>query len=379
MPTYAGAQVTSRPTDVGAIVRLLVLVVVAVCLVVLDSQGGWLSQLRARANVLVQPVWALVGLPSQVMGSVGERMSSQASLVEQNQRLRAELLVANARLARLRAAAVDNTRLRERLGVAERNGLDVQLVPILDVDLDPVRQRLVLAAGSRHGVHVGQAVIDAGGLVGQVIEVTAVQSVVLLLTDPDHAIPVTVARNGVRLIAYGRGARLELRDIPLSAEVEVGDEIVTSALGGRFPPGFPVGKVTTLRPDDSHAFLIGELTPAAKLDRGQDVLLLRSLPMLPEGQTALDLSVQSESDAPTTAGQEPVVPHLRPRDPAVPAATPSASTAAPAPTDPVSDAPATTPAVPAPAESMQAQPQPSPAAVDPAAAATGERPAGEQP
>lgn len=372
---------TSRPTDVGAIVRLLVLVVVAVCLVVLDSQGGWLSQLRARANVLVQPVWALVGLPSQVMGSVGERMSSQASLVEQNQRLRAELLVANARLARLRAAAVDNTRLRERLGVAERNGLDVQLVPILDVDLDPVRQRLVLAAGSRHGVHVGQAVIDAGGLVGQVIEVTAMQSVVLLLTDPDHAIPVTVARNGVRLIAYGRGARLELRDIPLSAEVEVGDEIVTSALGGRFPPGFPVGKVTTLRPDDSHAFLIGELTPAAKLDRGQDVLLLRSLPMLPEGQTALDLSVQSESDAPTTAGQEPVVPHLRPRDPAVPAATPSASTAAPAPTDPVSDAPATTPAVPAPAESMQAQPQPqpSPAAVDPAAAATGERPAGEQP
>lgn len=374
---------TSRPTDVGAIVRLLVLVVVAVCLVVLDSQGGWLSQLRARANVLVQPVWALVGLPSQVMGSVGERMSSQASLVEQNQRLRAELLVANARLARLRAAAVDNTRLRERLGVAERNGLDVQLVPILDVDLDPVRQRLVLAAGSRHGVHVGQAVIDAGGLVGQVIEVTAMQSVVLLLTDPDHAIPVTVARNGVRLIAYGRGARLELRDIPLSAEVEVGDEIVTSALGGRFPPGFPVGKVTTLRPDDSHAFLIGELTPAAKLDRGQDVLLLRSLPMLPEGQTSLDLSVQPESDAPAAAGQEPVVPHLRPRDPAVPPAAPTASaaTAVPSSPDPAGAMPATIPAAPAPApaESMQAQPQPSPPTLDPAAATAGERPAGEQP
>jgi rod shape-determining protein MreC len=97
--------------------------------------------------------------------------------------------------------------------VAERSGLDVQLAPILDIDLDPVKQRLVLDAGSREGVHVGQAVIDAGGLMGQVISVTGGTSTVLLLTDPDHAVPVTVARNGVRLIVYGRGDTLELRDI----------------------------------------------------------------------------------------------------------------------------------------------------------------------
>ena len=138
-----------------------------------------------------------------------------------------------------------------------------------------MRQRLVLAAGTRDGVHVGQAVIDAGGLMGQVISVTGGTSTVLLLTDPDHAVPVTVARNGVRLIVYGRGDTLELRDIPLSAGVEVGDEIVTSGLGGRFPAGFPVGTITGLRPDDTHAFLVGELKPAAQLDRGRDVLLLR--------------------------------------------------------------------------------------------------------
>jgi len=108
-----------------------------------------------------------------------------------------------------------------------------------------------------------------------VIEVTPLHSTVLLLTDPDHAVPVTVARNGVRLIVYGRGDTLELRDVPLSAGVEVGDEIVTSGLGGRFPAGFPVGTVATLRPDDTHAFLVGNLKPAAKLDRGRDVLLLR--------------------------------------------------------------------------------------------------------
>jgi rod shape-determining protein MreC len=141
-----------------------------------------------------------------------------------------------------------------------------------------VRQRLVLDAGSRDGVHVGQAVIDAGGLMGQIIETTPSHATVLLLTDPDHAVPVVVARNGVRLIVYGRGDHLELSDVPLNTDVKQGDVIVSSGLGGRFPAGFPVGTVTGLRADDSRAFLVGELKPAAQLDRGRDVLLLRSAP-----------------------------------------------------------------------------------------------------
>jgi len=254
----------------------------AITLIVLDDQGGWMSRLRAQANVLVQPVWALAGVPGRVGASVKDNAASHNQLVSENRELRNQLLIANARLTRLQTAALDNAQLRELLNVAERNGLDVQLAPILDIDLDPVKQRLVLDSGSRAGVHVGQAVIDAGGLMGQVIAVTPAHSTVLLLTDPDHAVPVAVARNGVRLIVYGRGDRLELRDIPLSAGVEVGDEIVTSGLGGRFPAGFPVGKILKLRPDDTHAFLVGELEPAAKLDRGRNVLLLRSVPALPQ-------------------------------------------------------------------------------------------------
>ena len=102
---------------------------------------------------------------------------------------------------------------------------------------------------------------------------------VLLLTDLDHAVPVIVARNGVRLVVYGSGHpdRLTLRSVPLSADVEVGDVLVTSGLGGRFPPGFPVGTIAELAPDDSRAFLTGRLTPAAQVDRGRDVLLLRDV------------------------------------------------------------------------------------------------------
>jgi len=245
----------------------------AIILIVLDDQAGWLARVRAQADALVQPVWALAGLPGKLSNQVRDNAASHGQLVAETRELRNQLLLANARLTRLQTAALDNAQLRELLNVAERSGLDVQLAPILDIDLDPVKQRLVLDAGSRDGVHVGQAVIDAGGLMGQVISTTGGTSTVLLLTDPDHAVPVT--RNGVRLIVYGRGDTLQLRDIPLSAGVEVGDEIVTSGLGGRFPPGFPVGTITALRPDDTHAFLVGEMKPAAQLDRGRDVLLLR--------------------------------------------------------------------------------------------------------
>ena len=283
MPSYAGPPVAIRPGEVASTLRLLAYLALTITLIFLDHRGGWLSQVRAQADMVTQPLWWLAGLP----GRLGTRMQDDAvtrgRLVEENRQLRNQLLVANARLTRLQTAAIDNTQLRALLGVKTGRGLDVQLAPILNIDLDPTRQRLVLDAGSRDGVRIGQAVIDAGGLMGQIIQTTPSHSIALLLTDPDHAVPVVVARNGVRLIAYGRGRsdRLELSDVPLNSGVEVGDTIVTSGLGGHFPAGFPVGTIVALRPDDSHAFLIGDLKPAAQLDRGRDVLLLRSAPAVP--------------------------------------------------------------------------------------------------
>ncbi len=354
MPPYAGPPVASRQGDASSTLRLLAYLALAITLIVLDDQGGWMARLRAQANVLVQPIWALAGVPGRVGASVKDNAASHNQLVAENRELRNQLLVANARLTRLQTAALDNAQLRELLNVAERNGLDVQLAPILDIDLDPVRQRLVLDSGSRAGVHVGQAVIDAGGLMGQVIAVTPAHSTVLLLTDPDHAVPVAVARNGVRLIVYGRGDRLELRDIPLSAGVEVGDEIVTSGLGGRFPAGFPVGKIIKLRPDDTHAFLVGELEPAAKLDRGRNVLLLRSVPPLPQLPDA-----SSEPDS--VAASAPVAPANRM---GIKAAVVPATAGETQPAGPVTEAAAAAPAaVPATPPTASAAPTPAPAAV----------------
>ncbi|KRA53732.1 rod shape-determining protein MreC [Pseudoxanthomonas sp. Root65] len=283
MPSYAGPPVASRPGEVASTLRLLGYLALTIALVVMDHRGGWLSQLRSQVNVVAQPLWWVAGLPGRVTTRVQDDAATRTGLIEENGRLRNDLLVANARLARLRTAATDNAQLRALLGVKTSRGLDVQLAPILDIDLAPGRQRLVLDAGSRAGAMVGQSVIDAGGLMGQIIDTTPAHATVLLLTDPDHAVPVVVARNGVRLIVYGRGRSdlLELADVPLNSGIEVGDVLVTSGLGGRFPAGFPVGTISALRPDDSHAFLVGDVTPAARLDRGRHVLLLKSAPPQP--------------------------------------------------------------------------------------------------
>lgn len=278
MPSYAGPPVAARPGEVSGTLRLLAYLALAITLLVLDDRGGWLSRIRSQADAATQPLWWLAGLPGQLGNRVQDDAASHARLAQDNRNLRNELMIANARLTRLQTAAADNARLRGLVGMAEGRNLDVQLAPILNIDLDPTRQRLVLDLGTRDNVRMGQAVIDAGGLLGQIVGVTPSHATVLLLTDPDHAVPVMVARNGVRLIVYGRGDHLSLSDVPLNTDVKQDDLLVTSGLGGRFPAGFPVGTVTELRTDDSRAFLVGEVEPAARLDRGRDVLLLRSAP-----------------------------------------------------------------------------------------------------
>jgi rod shape-determining protein MreC len=318
VPAYASPS-AARSGDVVGTLRLLAYLALAIALMALDQRGGWLTRVRAEGQLVVQPLWWLAGLPGRLGQSLHDDARTRGSLSEENVVLRNALLISGARLARLQTAAEENARLRGLLGAARRGGLDVQLAPILDIDLDPTRQRLVLEAGSSDGVRTGQSVIDAGGLLGQIIAVTPTTATVLLLTDPDHAVPVVVARSGVRLIAYGEGRSdlLQLRNVPLSSDIKVGDSIITSGLGGRFPAGFAVGSVIRLAPDDSRAFLVADVRPAAQLDRGRDVLLLR--------QTA-DGPMPAQPPAATTPSKPPAAA-------AVPS-TRAPATAKPAPVQP---------------------------------------------
>lgn len=278
---YAGPSSPARLGDAAGTLRLLGYLAAALVLMVLDHRGGWMHRVRQQAAIFAEPVRAVAGLPGEMAGSTVRNVGTVTQLARRNRQLRRELLFAQARIARMSTLIADNSRLRALLDAAQRGGLDAQLAPILDVDLDPTRQRIVLDAGTGDGVREGQSVVDANGLIGQVTRVGPLQADVLLITDPDHAVPVAIARNGVRLVAYGTGRSdlLALASIPLSSDVKVGDAVVTSGLGGRFPPGFPVGRIIALHPDESRAFLRGDVRPTAQLDRGREVLLLRSAPL----------------------------------------------------------------------------------------------------
>ena len=329
---YPGSTASRLSESAGGTLPLLAYLALAITLMVADQRGGFASQARQKLSVLAEPVWWLAASPGRLAEGAGRLASTHTDLHNENLRLTRELQVSASRLHRLVAVADENQRLRELLGGTRGYRLSAQLVGIIDIDLDPSRQRILLDAGSDEGVVVGQAMIDAGGVLGQVIEVTPRRATALLLTDPDHAIPVQVTRSGLRTIAFGTGRtdQLRLPNIPQSADIRVGDRLVTSGIGGRFPAGFPVGVVQSLHPDDTRLFVVAEARPAARLDRGLEVLL-----------------VSNEVDE-TQAGPDVPPPPPAPTEEAAPADAPGSATPAPtpAPADTGPAAPPTGPAAP---------------------------------
>lgn len=277
---YASSSNARFGEGAAGTLRLLGYLAAALLLMAADHRGGWLTSVRQHAGLLVEPLYWMAAAPARIAHAAREGLASRGALVEENARLREQLLLANARLSRLEAVAQENHRLRELLDGKRGYLLSVQLATILDVDLDPFRHRVVLDVGRRDGVSPGQALIDADGVVGQIVELTGRRSTALLITDPDHAVPVQVVRSGLRLIAYGTGERDRLRvpNIPQSGDIRPGDRLVTSGIGGNYPAGFAVGEVLRVEPDETRLFAVAEVRPAAALDRRGEVLLVWNVP-----------------------------------------------------------------------------------------------------
>lgn len=265
--------------NMAGTLRLVVYLAIASLLMVLDHRGQWLPKVRYGAAIVVEPIYHLAGLPASGLHAARVAFADRKRLTEENKQLRVDLLLANARLNHMAAVSRQNQRLKKLLDTRRQLGMNVQLARVIDIDLGAFSHRLMLNVGTRQGIQVGQAVIDAHGIMGQVIQVLPNTCTAMLITDPDHAIPVTDTRTGMRTVAYGSHAsgQLTLPTIPVSADVRVGDQLVSSGLGGRFPPGFPVATVTHVEPQISGMFLVARAKPAADLDRSDEVLLLRDL------------------------------------------------------------------------------------------------------
>lgn len=277
MPVYSaeGAPLFSEGSS-GSL-RLLAWLAVAAGLMAMDLRTGLLQQVRSTANAAVAPILTVATAPLTAARAIREATVQRAGLVEENADLREQLLFAQARLDRLVIVQEQNNRLRALLDARRKLGLQGQLAELIDVDLDPYRHRILINQGKDHGVFVGEAVIDAQGLVGQVLDVDAERATVILLSDPGHAVPVRVQRTGLRVIAYGSGdpARVELPHVPFSADLKVGDLLVTSGIGGRFPPGLPVASVYEVQTDDSATFAVAQARPLAGIASATELLLVR--------------------------------------------------------------------------------------------------------
>ncbi len=305
--------------------RLILLIILSVVLMVMDHKYHSLETLRGALSVAVYPIQASIELPGTISDWFSESLRTRRSLREENDSLRTKQMMQKVQLQKLAALEAENIRLRELLDSSFKVGEKVLIAELLSVNLDPYKHQVVLNKGELDDVYPGQPLLDAKGIMGQVVHVGPYTSTAMLITDTSHAIPVQVNRNGLRTIAIGTGAinRLDLPYIPNNADIQAGDLLISSGLGGHFPPGYPVAEVSAVRHDPGQTFSSVVATPLAELNRSREILLV-----WPGKTTVLDSATRTPG-AGDLASPEPAAAADSNTDPE-PAATPPASGPTPA-------------------------------------------------
>ncbi|MDZ7644768.1 MAG: rod shape-determining protein MreC [Woeseiaceae bacterium] len=267
-------QRSTRTPALG--VRWLLLAGLSILLMIVDHRQNHLDAVRKAIGATVYPLRVVVDAPVSMWQWLQATTESRNDLLLENSRLHAERLLTHARLQRYAALEAENERLRAMLDATSRVTDRVRVAGIMSVSSNPFRHAIVIDKGHRDDVYDGQALIDADGVVGQVIEAGLLSSQALLISDPDHALPVEVNRNGLRTIAFGTGEydRLDLQYLPNNADIEVGDLLVTSGLGGTFPAGYPVAVVDSVERLPQEPFARVSARPSAALNQVREIMLI---------------------------------------------------------------------------------------------------------
>ena len=256
--------------------RLFLAVIISIAAIVADSRFGVFTHVRVYLSSLVSPLQYMANAPGTLLDTMSTQVQTRADLIEQTKQQEQQLFTLRSRLLKMDHLEHENQRLRELLGSPVHKESRKMVAELLSVDSDPFSHQVLINKGALDGVYNGQPVINDQGVVGQVLHVGSTTSRVLLITDSSHGIPVRVLRNDLRAIASGSGEldKLELRNLPRNTDVQVGDLLVTSGLGGRFPEGYPVATVTRSDYVEGKPFAQIEAKPLVALDRLRYLLLL---------------------------------------------------------------------------------------------------------
>jgi rod shape-determining protein MreC len=280
--------------------RMVVLVVASIALMTVDHRWHSLEFVRGALSSVIYPLQYTIDLPIRLFYWTDERLSSQQTLLEKNREFEVRHLENRVQLQKLDIIEKENDRLRKLLGATPKTTERLLISEIINVDLDPYKQLILLNKGSSSDVYQGQPIIDALGVMGQVIHVGPMSSTAMLITDASHAIPVQINRTGLRAIAYGSGKidQLNLRYLPHNVDIKVGDLLITSGLGETFPANFPVAIISKVERPAGEPFAHIEARPHAQLDKSREVLLVwRNEPEL------IDENTQNTSDDETADPQ----------------------------------------------------------------------------
>ena len=262
----------------AAILQLGFWAALSIAMMTVDHRYHYLNGLRDVLSTAVYPLHYLVRLPTETRGWLNENLAGRGALLEENARLREKQLFLSVQLQKLTVLEAENRRLRSLLESAVNTPERVLIAEMLAVDFDLYRHRILLNRGRQHGVHVGQPVLDPHGVVGQIAQADPFTATAIFITDVSHGLPIEISRTGVRTLALGTGnfQELKLPHIPNNGDVKVGDALITSGLGGRFPRGYRVGTVTKVEFDPGSPFANITAKPFAQLDRIREVMLLEN-------------------------------------------------------------------------------------------------------
>jgi rod shape-determining protein MreC len=258
--------------------RLLLLAGLSILLLVIDHRDNHLDTLRKAIGATVYPLRVVVDAPVSLWLWTQDATASRNQLQVENARLTTERLLTKARLQRYSALEAENARLRAMLEARTQVRDQVRVAEIMSASSNPFRHVLVVDKGTRDGVYDGQTLVDANGVVGQIIAAGVLSSQSILISDPDHALPVEVNRTGLRTIAVGTGdyELLDLPFLPNNADIVQGDLLVTSGLGGAFPAGYPVAIIDSITRIPQEPFAVVTARPAAALNQIREVMLIWS-------------------------------------------------------------------------------------------------------
>ncbi len=252
---------------------------------------------RSWLTLIVTPVQWAADAPGRTWGWASDSLANRNALLEENRELKSQTLILAERSQVMSSVIAENVRLRELLNAAQRSKIDYITGELIGLNYDPYSQQVIINRGRQDGAYVGQPVIDASGVMGQLISVSPYTSRLLLISDINHGIPVQVNRNGLRFIAQGSGRseELYLSHVPETADIREGDLLITSGIGGRFPFGYPVAVITEISHQRGEPFMDVVATSKAQLDRSRYVLLLLHQLVGPAPEKLADLKMEKES------------------------------------------------------------------------------------